>query len=123
MENKPFILIVEDTKTHSDLVIKILTHFGYKTILKETGKDAIDFCEKELPNLVLLDISLPDMNGAEVAAIFKKKPSFSNIPIIAVSVHSKASIQETFVCKSFDDYISKPFTIQELMDKVRHYLG
>lgn len=123
MDQKPLILIVEDTEEHSVLFIKILNHFGYANALEQTGQGALDFCEKTVPRLILMDIALPDMSGTQVMQHLKAKPHFKTVPIIAISAHPKERIQEENSTELFDDYLSKPFTIEEFIEKIKKHLS
>lgn len=122
MTQKPLILIVEDTKEHSDLFIKLLNHFGYSYSLEETGQGALAFCAKTVPTLILMDISLPDISGIQVMLTLKALETFQKVPIIALSAYSSDNLLKQGSKGLFDDYLSKPFTIEEFLNKIKKHL-
>ncbi|MBR1535622.1 MAG: response regulator transcription factor [Treponema sp.] len=113
-ENKK-ILIVEDDKGISDFVIPELQHEGFTTILAETGREALDKFETEKPDLVLLDIMLPELNGLEVLRRIRQT---SNVPVILETARGETIDKITGLNSGADDYIPKPFEIEELLARI-----
>ena len=116
------ILIVEDNEDNSLLVEKILAYYGFKTIVAPHGKGALEYCETHKPDLILMDISLPDMDGMEVTRLLRKKPHYQQIPIIALTAHALHGIQEITQEAGLNDLLSKPFLPNDLIDLVKKYL-
>lgn len=109
------VLIVEDDKGISDFVIPELEHEGFSTALAETGRQALDKFESENPDLILLDIMLPELNGLEVLRRIRAK---SNVPVILETARGETIDKITGLNAGADDYISKPFEIEELLARI-----
>ena len=109
------ILIVEDDKGISDFVIPELEHEGFKTSLAETGRQALEKFEAENPDLILLDIMLPELNGLEVLRRIRSK---SNVPVILETARGETIDKITGLNAGADDYIPKPFEIEELLARI-----
>ncbi len=109
------ILIVEDDAGISDFVIPELEHEGYTTCLAVTGREALDKFETEKPDLVLLDIMLPELNGLEV---LRRIRAVSTIPIILETARGETIDKINGLNLGADDYIPKPFEIEELLARI-----
>ncbi len=116
------ILIVEDNEDSRELVVKVLRNKGFDTVEAADGEEAIDKATKEKPELILLDISIPKMDGYEVARRLKSLEEFSEIPIVALTAHAMKGDREKVIAAGFEGYISKPINVRELPDQVRSYL-
>lgn len=116
------ILIVEDNEDNSILVEKILNYYGFKTIVLSHGNAALQYCETHLPDLILMDLSLPDIDGMEVTRLLRKKNEYRSIPIIALTAHAMHGIRETTQEAGLNDFITKPFLPNDLITTVRKYL-
>jgi two-component system sensor histidine kinase/response regulator len=116
------ILIVDDVDANVLLLNILLTKAGYKTLSACNGKNALEIIEKQLPDLVLLDIMMPVMDGHEVAAKLREMPKTVELPIIFLSaLNSPDDIVKGFKFGAAD-YVSKPFNKDELLIRVRHQL-
>ena len=109
------ILIVEDDKGISDFVIPELEHEGFRTSLAETGRQALEKFEAEQPDLILLDVMLPELNGLEV---LRRIRAVSNVPIILETARGETIDKITGLNAGADDYIPKPFEIEELLARI-----
>ena len=109
------ILIVEDDKGISDFIIPELEHEGYTTCLAQTGRKALDMFELEKPDLILLDIMLPELNGLEV---LRRIRSVSTVPIILETARGETIDKINGLNLGADDYIPKPFEIEELLARI-----
>ena len=116
------ILIVEDNQDSRELVVKVLKSKGYLTIEAEDGEEALEKARAEKPDLVLLDISLPKLNGYEVAQRLKAMEEFQEIPIVAFTAHAMKGDREKVIVAGFEGYISKPVNIRELPDQIRYFI-
>lgn len=116
------ILIVEDNEDNSLLAEKILNHYGFKTVITPHGKAALHYCETHQPDLILMDLSLPDIDGMEVTRLLRKKQSYQNIPIIALTAHAMHGMQEAAQEAGLSDFLTKPFLPNDLMALIRKYL-
>jgi len=109
------VLIVEDDKGISDFIIPELEHEGFKTRLAETGRQALEMFEAEEPDLILLDVMLPELNGLEVLRRIRAK---SNVPVILETARGETIDKITGLNAGADDYIPKPFEIEELLARI-----
>ncbi|MEW6053292.1 MAG: response regulator [Nitrospirota bacterium] len=116
------ILIVEDNDDNRELVVKVLRNKGYTTIEAVDGEEALIKATAEIPDLVLLDISLPKLDGYEVAKRLKSREEFLDIPIVAFTAHAMKGDREKAIAAGFEGYISKPVNIRELPDQVKSFI-
>jgi two-component system cell cycle response regulator DivK len=116
------ILIVEDNEDSRQLVVKVLRNKGYITVEAADGEEAIEKVVSERPDLVLLDISIPKLDGYEVAKRLKSREDVKDIPIVAVTAHAMKGDREKVIAAGFEGYISKPVNVRELPEQVRSYL-
>ena len=109
-------LIVEDEKNIASFISTILQTNNYKTILSHTGENAINLTKSHCPDIILLDLGLPDMDGLDV---LKEIRQWSQVPIIIISARQQESEKVTALDLGADDYISKPFGTKELLARLR----
>ena len=117
------ILIVDDDKKNIKLLHDILNASGYDTIEAYDGKKAVELSKQEKPDLILMDIQMPLMNGLEAIKIIKADPATHHIPIFALTAFAMSGDRERFIQAGCDDYVSKPYNISELLEKVKTILG
>lgn len=115
-EHKPLILLVEDEKSIRNFIETSLTANGYKVMICGKGKEAISLVSSHCPDLVLLDLGLPDMDGME---ILKEIRQWTQLPVIVVSARIQEEDKVQALDYGADDYITKPFGIGELMARIR----
>lgn len=116
------ILLVEDLPSHAAIAIKILEHAGFQVIWKSSAEEALEELQKTVPDLLLIDIALPKMSGAQLVQELKKQPAMASIPMIAITAHAMLGIKETLLAQGFTDYIPKPYTIELLTSTVKKVL-
>ncbi|MFA6448985.1 MAG: response regulator [bacterium] len=116
------ILVVDDDKDFLDIIVDYLEEQGFSTLQAENGAVAISHIESEKPDLILLDIKIPALNGLEVCRILKKKPSTSNIPVIIVTGSASLNDMLTGYLAGAIRYLSKPFELNELGECIRNVL-
>ncbi|HWT76852.1 MAG TPA: response regulator transcription factor [Mobilitalea sp.] len=116
MNNNLLVLLVEDEIAISNFISTVLTHNNYNVIKAEKGKDAIKLATNQCPDLILLDLGLPDMDGIEVLKCIRE---WSNIPIIVVSARGFEREKVEALDLGADDYITKPFGTSELLARIR----
>jgi CheY-like chemotaxis protein len=117
------ILIIEDDEQTVELMYNVLRHFNREILHAGTAPNGLELAKEFHPQLIILDMRLPGMNGWELAPILKKDPSLRNIPIIAVSVQIDSDDAQFALKAGCDDYVPKPFNIKALRETVAHYLG
>lgn len=116
------ILIVEDNQDSRELVVKVLKNKGYQTIEAADGEEALEKAMTEKPDLILLDISIPKIDGYEVAKRLKGLEEFRDIPIVALTAHAMKGDREKVLIAGFEGYISKPINVRELPEQVKSYI-
>ncbi len=119
--NNPTILIVDDTKTNVDVLVQALKS-EYKLGVALNGKDAIRFVNTHAPDLILLDIIMPGMDGFEVCKTLKAAPATRNIPIIFITAMDNQAHRTKCVECGGVDYITKPFMAGEVKKKILTHL-
>jgi two-component system cell cycle response regulator DivK len=108
------ILIVEDNPLHMKLMEMTLRDKNYTLVKATDGEEALDVALKERPDLILMDIRLPKMNGFEVTRKLRENPIFSRTPIIALTAHAMAGDRESVIKSGCDTYLSKPVDTRQL---------
>lgn len=116
------ILIVDDQPDNRDMLAALLATEGYQTVQAASGMEAMDQIAKETPQLILLDVSMPDMDGYAVASLLKADPKTSGIPIIMVTAHAGRGARVVGLHTGVEDYMTKPVDAPELLLKVRNLL-
>jgi len=119
---KEKILIVEDEKDIVKMLEYNLKKEGYRTFSVHDGEDAIDSANRERPDLILLDLMLPEMDGFEVCKALKKESKTASIPIIMLTAKSQESDKVVGLELGADDYVTKPFSPRELIARIKAVL-
>ena len=117
------ILLVDD---EPDVVLVIrgrLTTWGYRVVTATNGQEALDAMNKQAPDLILMDLKMPVMDGSEVCRRLKTDPRFSHIPIILITSSSPKTATEEYLDIQADDCVIKPFEPKELLEKVEKWIG
>ncbi len=123
-ENKKLILCIEDEEEMIDLIRLILTRRGFNVLGANGGKEGLEAIRNEHPDLILLDLMMPDMDGWEVYQQMKADETTKNIPVIVVTAKAQSidKVLGLHIAK-VDDYIAKPFSPQELLNSVDNVLN
>lgn len=116
MKNKPYILVVEDDKPIRNFIIAAISSQGYGYIETSKGNEAIALSMSNNPDLIILDLGLPDIDGIEVISKIRE---WSSVPIIIVSARENERQKVEALDKGADDYLTKPFGIGELLARIR----
>lgn len=116
------ILYIEDNAQNMRLVRKLLKTGGYDMIGAEDGFTGLDMAKEHQPELILVDINLPDIDGTEVTERLKADPDFTNTPIIALTANAMYGDRERFIDAGCDDYLSKPVSRRELIEMIESHL-
>lgn len=117
------ILLVEDNEMNRDMLSRRLSRRGYEVLIAENGKLGVQLTASEKPDLVLMDMSLPVMDGWEAARQLKADPTTRGIPIIALTAHAMAKDREMAIEAGCDDYDSKPIDMARLLQKIELLLA
>lgn len=116
------ILIVEDNDLSMKLLDDVLTAHGYRTLKTSDGVEALVLAGEQKPDLILMDIQLPDVSGIEITKWLKQDDSTRTIPVIAVTAFAMEGDEARIRKSGCDDYISKPISISQLLAMVRQHL-
>ncbi len=122
LKSPPLILVVEDAPDNQVLVEQVFQDSGYRVTCIQDGQAALDWLETNHPDLILLDLSLPEVDGWEVARQLKASDRMSQIPIIAVTAHAMKGDKEAAIASGCDDYLTKPLDIDRLEACVKQWL-
>lgn len=117
------VLIVEDNELNMKLFHDLLDAHGYSTLQTRSGIDALGLARKHRPNLILMDIQLPEVSGLEVTKWLKDDEELRDIPVIAVTAFAMKGDEERIRQGGCEAYISKPISIAAFLDTVRRFLG
>jgi len=120
--NKKRILVVDDEKNIVELIRMNLERSGFETIPAYTGREALDEIDKSLPDLILLDLMLPDIDGLEICSRLKMNRKTKDIPIIMLTAKSEESDKVIGLGLGADDYVTKPFGVRELEARIKTVL-
>jgi two-component system cell cycle response regulator DivK len=115
------ILIVEDNDKNLKLARDLLQHDGFRTLEAETAAAAIALAEQHVPDLILMDIQLPDMDGVTALGRLREMGTTTSIPVVALTAFAMAGDQERLLAAGFDGYLAKPIDIHNFSDSVRQY--
>ncbi len=116
------ILIVDDERDLSQMMAELLTDAGFETRSADSGQQALTDIQADPPDLVLLDVNMPELDGFEVAAMLKSDPATATIPIIMVSGHDGRGSRMIGLESGAEDYLAKPVDPAELLAKIRNLL-
>ncbi len=119
---KKKILIVDDESYLIDIQEQIIKREGYESITAENGRQAVEVAAAQLPDLILLDFSLPDMDGLEVARLIHANPKSQSTPIIIVTGDTSLEQKDKCLEAGFSDYINKPFKPEQIRSSIRKLL-
>ena len=116
------ILVVEDQPDNRQIIRDMLAPTDYEIAEAENGEQALAEVTKQRPDLILMGVQLPVIDGYEVARQIKADPALRSIPIIAVTSHALNGEERTARAAGCDDYVPEPFSPRQLLAKIRHYL-
>jgi two-component system, cell cycle response regulator DivK len=117
------ILVVEDNALNMKLFRDVLLATGYKTLEATTGGEAIELAAQGAPDLVLMDVQLPDVDGVDALHRLRADPRTAAIPVLAMTAQAMQGDRERFLAAGFDGYLSKPVNVRNLIDVVRQHCG
>jgi two-component system cell cycle response regulator DivK len=118
----PKILLVEDNEMNRDMLSRRLKRKGFDVVMAVDGQEGIDMASSESPDLILLDLSLPVVDGWEAAGRLKSCPDTRGIPIIALTAHAMAGDREKALEAGCDEYDTKPVEMPRLLEKIQSML-
>jgi CheY-like chemotaxis protein len=113
------ILVVEDNAKNMKLFRDVLIVTGYRTLEATTGTEAVDMASEHTPDLVLMDVQLPDLDGVQALHRLRANERTATIPVLALTAQAMRGDRERFLAAGFDGYLSKPVDVRELLGTVR----
>ena len=116
------ILVVEDQEDNRQILRDLLTSAGYEMMEAENGQEALDAVAKQRPDLILMDIQLPVMDGYEATRRLKGNPAYKDIPIIVVTSYALSGDEGKARDAGCDAYVTKPYSPRQLLAKIREFL-
>ena len=116
------ILVVEDQEDNRQILRDLLGSIGYEMVEAENGEEALSVAAAEQPDLILMDIQLPLLDGYEATRRIKANPALAKIPIIAITSYALSGDEEKARAAGCDDYVTKPYSPRALLAKIREYL-
>jgi two-component system cell cycle response regulator DivK len=117
------ILVVEDNERNLKLLRDVLEYAGYDVRVARTGEDAITLAVKEPPDLVLMDLQLPGIDGMEALRRLRDSPRTVDIPVVAVTAQAMKQDRERALDAGFNGYVEKPISVRAFPDQVRRFLS
>ena len=118
----PKILLVEDNEMNRDMLSRRLERKGYQVVLAVDGQSGVELAQAEAPDLILMDMSLPVLDGWEASRKLKADPRTRRVPIIALTAHVMAGDRERAIAAGCDDYDTKPVELPRLLEKIEALL-
>ncbi len=115
------VLVVEDNEKNMKLFRDVLAATGYRTLEATTGGQAVDLASEHTPDLVLMDIQLPDLDGVQALHRLRANARTATIPVLALTAQAMQGDRERFLREGFDGYVSKPVNVRELLGIVREH--
>ena len=117
------ILIVEDNEMNRDMLSRRLMRKGFEIVMAEDGQKGVDMSKSENPDLILMYLSLPVMDGWEATSTIKSDPETNSIPIIVLTAHAMAGDREKALAAGADEYDTKPIEFKRLLGKIKEFLN
>lgn len=115
------ILIIEDNALNMKLFNDVLVANGYETLQSFTGLDVIENCEKFSPDLVVLDIQLPEISGFDIIKIIRAHDTFKHLPVLAITAFAMHGDEKKILDSGCSAYLSKPISVGHFLDQVDHF--
>lgn len=119
---EPLVLVVDDSEDNLQLLVQLLELMQYSCVTATNGQTTIEKAKSYQPNLILLDIMLPDISGVEVVHHLKQEPQTEQIPIVAVTAMARSEDRESFLAAGCVECVTKPYDIDALEALIRRYV-
>jgi len=116
------VLVVEDNPTNLALMEYLLRAFGYGVLTATDGAQAVEVARREVPDVILMDLQMPRLNGFEAARELKRHPALTSIPIVAVTAFAMVGDRERILAQGFDGYLPKPIAPESFVDQVQAFI-
>ncbi|PPQ28077.1 two-component system response regulator [Rhodoblastus sphagnicola] len=117
------VLIVEDNELNMKLFNDLLEAHGYTTLQTKNGVEAVSLARTHRPNLILMDIQLPEVSGLQVTQWLKDDPTLAHIPVVAITAFAMKGDEEKILQGGCEAYLSKPISVVKFLETVRRFIG
>jgi two-component system cell cycle response regulator len=117
-----YVLVVEDQAENLDLMVYLLTAFGHQTLVARNGVEGVAAVTREHPDLVVMDLAMPEMDGYEAASLLKADPAVSAIPLVAVTAYAMVGDRDRIMASGFDGYMTKPIDPRTFVRDLERHL-
>jgi CheY-like chemotaxis protein len=117
------VLVVEDQDENLDLMVYLLTAFGHETLVARDGAEGLAVAAQTRPDLIVMDLQMPVMDGYEAAARLKADPGLARIPLVAVTAYAMVGDQERILQRGFDGYLTKPIDPEVFVSELERHLA
>jgi len=115
------VLVIEDQEDNRQIMQDMLSHAGYEVLQATNGVDGVAMAENEKPDLILMDVMLPGIDGYEATRRIKAMPAMAQVPIFAVTSYAMDGEQQKALAAGCDEYFSKPFSPRAILARIRDY--
>ena len=115
------VLIVDDNELNVKLARDVLRFAGFRTLEAGSGSAGVALATEHLPDVILMDIRLPDMDGTEALRLLRDEPRTARIPVVAATSFAMKGDRDRFLAEGFDGYLEKPISVRDFPDQVRGY--
>ena len=123
MHDTPLVLVIEDDFDNQYVVKYFLEQSGFKVVTANNGKIGIDMCEVEMPDIILLDIMMPVMDGYQTVSYIRQNDRLKNIPVLCLTANAQSTEREKCLSYGCDEYIEKPLDLISLLDTINKFLN
>jgi two-component system cell cycle response regulator DivK len=112
-------LIVDDEPDNLELLSDVLQYYGVQVVSATSGPNALQILQNFEPNLIILDLGMPEMNGWELRLLIRQQARFASVPVVALSAHAMVGDKERVLEAGFDGYLSKPISVGTIINDIR----
>ena len=120
---KKTVLIVEDSELNMRLFNDLLEAFGYRTVKTRDGRQALPLAREHKPDLIVMDIQLPEISGIEITGRLKADTQLKDIPVVAVTAFAMRGDEQKILAAGCDAYLSKPISVTTFLETIRRFIG
>jgi two-component system cell cycle response regulator DivK len=117
------VMIVEDNELNMKLFNDLLEAFGYQTMKTRDGRVVLDMVRRQRPDLIIMDIQLPEISGLDITRSLKSDESLADIPVVAVTAFAMRGDEQRIRAEGCEAYLSKPISVQTFIETVRRFVG
>jgi len=117
------VLVVEDNSDNREVCVTVLRHYGYEVVEAVNGEGGLAKAREEKPDIILMDLSLPVMDGWEVTRKLKSDPELNGIPVIAITAHAMSGDEAKALDAGCNGYLSKPCVPKDIIEAVKKFIG